>query len=184
MQALRYGLLLLLLAAIGMLDYATGYEASFAVFYLIPVVSAAWLAGRRAGIVFAVLSALFWMLADHFAGHAYSHRLFYYWNGANRLAIGVAAALATAAIRRTLLQQKALIIDLRRAVLSLSELSAHLPHCPICHSFRDDRQYKSEFDRFVGDQSDPRAFGKPCPHCLTTRAEHFRPQPTTEPARH
>ncbi len=180
---IRYATLLLLLATVGTLDYATGYELSFAVFYLIPVAGAGWLIGRGAGIAFAILSAATWMLVDHLGGHTYSHWLFYYWNGCNRLVIGAAAALSAAAIRKTLFEQKSLIIELRRALLTLNEVNAQVPYCPICHSFRDDDFYKSKFDQFIRSQTEPRALGTPCPACLATRAEHFRPDKLAESSR-
>jgi hypothetical protein len=43
-----------LLAAVGLIDYATGWEMSFWFFYLVPVVVATWFAGRRAGLAFCV----------------------------------------------------------------------------------------------------------------------------------
>ena len=168
-----YAVLSLLLLAVGALDYSTGYELSLSVFYLIPVTGAAWLIGRRAGIAFAISAAAIWMLADHFAGHVSSYRLFYYWNGCNRLLIGLAAGLAVARSRDTLAEQQSLIIELRRALLTLNEVSAQTPYCPICHSFRDDEKYRIEFQTFVRDQTEPRALGTPCPECLAKRAEHF-----------
>ncbi|MGW8249153.1 MAG: hypothetical protein ACWGO1_00795, partial [Anaerolineales bacterium] len=47
-----------LIILLGMLDYATGYEISFSLFYLIPVSLAAWFVGRRPGLLISTASAL------------------------------------------------------------------------------------------------------------------------------
>lgn len=81
--ALAGGLLML----IGLLDYFTGYEIGFALFYLFPVMISTWVAGRWAGIVAAVVSALLWLLADFATGHPYYQPLSPFWNATMRLGI-------------------------------------------------------------------------------------------------
>lgn len=56
-----------LLAAIlilGIIDYATGAELAFSIFYLFPVGLAAWYLGWEAGAALSILSALAWYIAD------------------------------------------------------------------------------------------------------------------------
>jgi len=50
--------------ALGVLRYATGPEFAFSILYLVAIMVATWYAGRRAGIVLSMLSALSWLLAD------------------------------------------------------------------------------------------------------------------------
>jgi len=57
----------LLVIGLGIIDYATGPDLSLFIFYLIPVFIATWFTGRWAGVVFSVLSALAWSLADRFS---------------------------------------------------------------------------------------------------------------------
>lgn len=170
----RYASLLLLLSTIGYLDYLTGYEVSFAIFYLLPVLGAAWLIGRRAGLAFAFLAAGTWMLADHADGHIYSHRIFFVWNGINRLAMGVGMALLAGALRKRVDHQKALIMDLRRALLASSELSAQIPYCPICGDLRTDDGYEKELREFLSMHAEPKSLGRACLACAERRAEYFR----------
>jgi hypothetical protein len=58
----------LLLGGLGWLDYVTGYELSFFVFYSVPVGVAAWWAGRWPGIGVALGATLTWLLANYFSG--------------------------------------------------------------------------------------------------------------------
>lgn len=77
--------ILLLIIVIGLIDYATGWEVSFSVFYLLPVMLAAWFSLRWFSLVSAFLGAIAWLLADMTAGHAYSYPLIPYWNASVRL---------------------------------------------------------------------------------------------------
>ncbi len=71
---------LVLLAIVGTIDFATGYELSFSIFYAIPVGLSAWYLGRRFGLLFSILSALVLFLVDAAAGHPYIGTTSPYWN--------------------------------------------------------------------------------------------------------
>lgn len=55
---------LILVGSIGWVDYATGWEWSFFVFYALPIVIVVWRADRRIGFLFASLCALIWWAAQ------------------------------------------------------------------------------------------------------------------------
>ncbi len=67
---------------VGVVDYVTGSEFVFSIFYLIPIGLMAWLVGRRAGIAISVLSALLALAADLLVGADYSLPAVPYWNAA------------------------------------------------------------------------------------------------------
>ncbi len=64
----------------GIMDYLTGNEYSFSLFYLVPISLAAWYANRSMGIFASILGAVMWMIADIFAGGDYRHPIIYFWN--------------------------------------------------------------------------------------------------------
>ena len=76
-----------LLVLIGLLDYLTGYEIGFALFYLFPVMLTTWTAGRLGGITMAAVAAVVWLLTDFAAGHPYQEPLSPIWNATMRLGI-------------------------------------------------------------------------------------------------
>jgi signal transduction histidine kinase len=88
-----------LAACVGLLDYLTGPELSFSIFYLIPVSMIAWLAGRRCGIVMSTTSAVLWLVADLLAGRSYAHPAIPYWNAMVRLGFFLIVTLAVSALR-------------------------------------------------------------------------------------
>ncbi len=75
----------LLVAIVGTIDLATGYELSLSIFYAIPVGIASWYAGKRLGFFVCVISAMTWLAADYASGHQYSHSTIPLWNACVRL---------------------------------------------------------------------------------------------------
>lgn len=71
---------LIFVGGLGVVDYLTGNEYSFSLFYLIPVSLVGWFVGVRAGAVISFLCALVWLAADYAIGEDYSKPLVYFWN--------------------------------------------------------------------------------------------------------
>lgn len=66
--------------AVGVVDYLTGYEILFSVFYLIAVGIGAWNLGKGFGLFVSVLSVAFWIIGDVSAGAHYSSSFVPIWN--------------------------------------------------------------------------------------------------------
>ncbi len=71
---------LVMLALIGAVDYLTGYEILFSVFYLLAVALAAWYLGKGYGALMSVLSVVVWIGGDMAAGAHYATPLVPIWN--------------------------------------------------------------------------------------------------------
>ncbi|MDH5735365.1 MAG: GGDEF domain-containing protein [Gammaproteobacteria bacterium] len=71
---------------IGVLDYLSGSELSFSVFYTMPIMLAAWYGGKKEGFIVAVVSAIIWLCADLASGAHYTMLLAPVWNTLVRLA--------------------------------------------------------------------------------------------------
>ncbi|RKG38447.1 GGDEF domain-containing protein [Acinetobacter rongchengensis] len=99
---LRRVFLLLMITVWGVIDLATGYEYSFAVFYLVPVSIAAWYDNKNMAIFTIILSALTWLYADYGAGHHYSNPIIPYWNACARLGFFSVVAFLLFKIKRSL----------------------------------------------------------------------------------
>jgi signal transduction histidine kinase len=70
------------LAVVGIVDYVTGFEMFFSVFYLFGVGFATWFVGRGFGYFLSVLSVAIWILGDLAAGAHYSNSFIPIWNAA------------------------------------------------------------------------------------------------------
>jgi signal transduction histidine kinase len=69
-------------AVIGLVDYLTGHEISFSVFYLLGVALAVWFIGKWYGVLVSVLSVVVWLLGDIASGARFSSPLIPIWNAA------------------------------------------------------------------------------------------------------
>jgi len=88
-----------LIGAIGILDFLTGYEFAFSLFYVIPISFVTWLLGRQPGITASLASAFVWLGADTASGHPYSHPLIPIWNSIIRFSFFLIVTLLLSALR-------------------------------------------------------------------------------------
>ena len=70
---------------IGFLDDWTGYEISVSIFYLVPVLAAAWRAGWWPSVLVSFAAAVMWSWSDAQAGYAFGHPAIPVWNAFVRL---------------------------------------------------------------------------------------------------
>ncbi len=62
------------------LDYKTGIELDFSVFFMVPILLMSWLLGFKTGLLFALLGETFDVIANILAGKVYSHPAIFYWD--------------------------------------------------------------------------------------------------------
>jgi diguanylate cyclase (GGDEF)-like protein len=77
----------LLLSMVAFLDYITGTEFSFSLFYLLPIILISWAISERLGLVFAILGSCVWIAVDIWSGNSNrtSNLFAYMWNATARL---------------------------------------------------------------------------------------------------
>ena len=85
---------------LGIIDYLTGYELSFSLFYLAPISLIAWYKSKRYGLVISAVSAIVWFLADFLSGSRYSIPSLYVWNTLIRLGFFLVVNLLFSALRK------------------------------------------------------------------------------------
>jgi diguanylate cyclase (GGDEF)-like protein len=96
---LTLGFLLVVLQ--GLINYLAGPNLSFELFYLLTVSLVAWLVGRRAGIVMAVVSALSYSVTEYLFEHLAARPWLPYANAATRLGAFLFVAYFVSALRRS-----------------------------------------------------------------------------------
>jgi predicted signal transduction protein with EAL and GGDEF domain len=89
----------LLVAGIGIIDTVIGYEFSFSLFYLFPIVLVTWFAGRKLGLSISVVAAISWLIANAVAGQSYSNPIVPYWNTVVRFGLFVIVTLLLPALK-------------------------------------------------------------------------------------
>ncbi|MDR3459611.1 MAG: sensor histidine kinase [Verrucomicrobiae bacterium] len=71
---------LAIITVIGWVDYLTGHEISFSVFYLMSVALAVWFVGKGFGVLVSGLSVAVWVVGDFASGARFASPLIPIWN--------------------------------------------------------------------------------------------------------
>jgi len=98
----------ILIGVIGFVDYITGYEFAFSVFYVFPIYLITWLTNQRSGFVASIASTIMWLVADMASGHPYSHPFIPIWNALIRLAFFVIITFLLASLKSAWQREKEL----------------------------------------------------------------------------
>src|SRR5438046_4764745 len=167
-----------ILAMVGLLDYVTGPWLSFALFYVIPVLAAAWWLGRGPALLAGLTAGVAWFEAEAW-GHRGEPTRDLMWNSMSRLVMLIAMAAMVVRIRedrKRLKDVNARLAELltgaeklartdpltglpnRRAFLERlgDELArARRSHSPVCIAYLDVDNFKNLSDKrghFEGDE--------------------------------
>ncbi len=89
-----------LLLGIGYLDYLTESAMTFSLFYLVPVVLAAWHGGKRPGIILSVMAALVHLMAAHVLQAKLYYLVTAVWNSAMLFAFLLVIVVLLAKLQR------------------------------------------------------------------------------------
>jgi signal transduction histidine kinase len=108
---------LAIIVVIGTIDFWSGYEISFSVFYLAAIALATWSLGRGYGWFASVLSVISWLMGDLAAGAKYSNRFVPVWNVAIALVFYLVLVEVLSNLRALHRQLEAKVIE-RTATLT------------------------------------------------------------------
>jgi signal transduction histidine kinase len=97
---------LALVLLLGIVDYVTGAEWAFSLFYLLPIALAAWVAGRTAGILVSIAAAVAWYVAD-VTQRTYPLPGIPLWNAGIRLAFFIIVTWALWALQESRAREQA-----------------------------------------------------------------------------
>lgn len=101
----------------GLLDYITGVELAFSIFYLIPISFVAYHAGKYQGLFIAVLSTIVWLTADVSEAQKYANQAIPYWNAIVRFGFFIIVLYLVNELRSLNLKLEQKVIE-RTAALS------------------------------------------------------------------
>jgi hypothetical protein len=150
---------------LGLIDWKTGYELNFFVFYFIPVSIAAWLFGLGGGVVLSVLSALMWFGADALSGHVYTSSVYAVWNTIIRFVSFLAIGAAVAKMQHALVNERRTASSLRQALSEVKVLESFIPICAQCKKIRNQKGEWEQLESYIGQRTHTQFSHGYCPDC-------------------
>lgn len=140
------------LAIISLLDYLSGYELSFFLFYFVPITLAAWFYGIRAGLAISALATICWYSSYHLSGGVFPSAFVEGWNTTMRLIAFVILAGVVARLSQ-----------------EMKKLQSLLPMCGSCKKIRNDAGYWEQLEDYFRPRARTSFMHCMCPDC----AERF-----------
>lgn len=165
---------LFLLFFVGWLDYTTGPDLGFFVFYFIPLAFGAWYGTGTAlwSLGFSALASGLWFAADNYTGQHYSSPSIGYWNAGARLITFVFVTLMIMRVKHLLDHERQLNEELSRAMAEIKVLSGLLPICASCKKIRDEQDAWHQIEVYIGKRSEATFSHGICPECLVRLYGH------------
>lgn len=150
---------------LGWVDWITGTELNFFVFYFLPVATAAWLLGLGAAVTISILSTTVWFLANDLAGQTFSTHRFAVWNTGIRLVSFLSIGYAIARMRQLLDREQATSTALQKALSEVKVLEAFLPICAQCKKIRDAQGKWQQIESYISQHSNTQFSHGYCLEC-------------------
>jgi K+-sensing histidine kinase KdpD len=150
---------------IGIIDYISGYELNFFVFYFIPVCITAWYLGLVPSVVISIICATIWFLSDYYTGHEYSQNIYAIWNTYIRMMSFFAVGWILARLREILKKEKKTSQDLRQAISEVKVLEGLLPICASCKKIRNDKGEWQRLEAYIEQKTNAEFTHGMCPQC-------------------
>jgi hypothetical protein len=151
--------------ALGVVDWLTGYELNFFVFYFLPVSIGAWFFGFVGAVSFAILSAGIWFGADVLTGHTYTSNVYAVWNTLVRLVSFLAIGWSVSRIKLLLDHEREVTESLRKSLSQIKVLETFLPICAQCKKIRNQQGVWLQLEVHIGQHSDTQFSHGYCPEC-------------------
>ncbi len=146
-------------------DYITGLELEFSAFYILPVLLAAWFAGRRWAVALALANTIAWSAVDQLAGHVHLSTFYAVWEFMDHALVYLLVAAMVGGLRTGITRQRTLNLELSRALEEVGELKGLLPVCAWCHKIRDDQGYWGQLETYIEARTKASFTHGICPDC-------------------
>lgn len=156
----------LALILVGLLDYITGPQFGFFVFYYIPILYAGWFIDKKTVIIYAFAATVIWWIADSLGENIYGSEFFRYWNSFIRLISFLLVGIVFSNSRQQIVIEKQLSGKLSKTLSEIKQLRGLLPICASCKNVRDDKGYWEQIEVYVKDHSDANFSHSICPSCM------------------
>jgi len=150
---------------VGFLDWFTGYELNFFVFYFIPISICAWYLGLGGGIIMSLISAIIWFWVDILTQAPHSSQYYVVWNTLIRLVAFLSIGYSVFKVNTLIASERSLITKLEQSLLEIKTMKAILPICCQCKKIRDKKGNWHQIESYVRDYTNTEFSNGYCPEC-------------------
>ena len=184
---------LIIVLLVGYLDWVTGYEMDFFVFYFLPIAVAAWYLDFGGAVCLSVASATVWYVVDVLTAHVYSSLFYDIWNIMihliSFLIIGWSISQISKLLqneRRLLEKQNALLYneqllsdELRKSISEAKMLESFLPICAECKKIRDENGDWQPLESYIGRHTGTKFSHGLCTDCYQKNLDKLNGGPSS-----
>jgi len=167
---------LVLVVILGVLDWVSGHEVSFSIFYLAPIILVTWFTERQWGYAVASIGALVWLGADIMSGHGFTHPLIPFWNALMRLGFFLIVVTLLARLKLSYEEQTRIARELRESLEKVKVLSGLIPICAWCKNVRNDQGYWQRVEEYITENSQASFTHGICQECKAKELQDLRQQ--------
>ncbi|MEI7946351.1 MAG: hypothetical protein WCJ02_06620 [bacterium] len=150
---------------LGIIDWVSGYELQFFIFYFLPVGIVAWMCNLKRICFVVGLCTLTWFAADWFSGNPYTHIGYAIWNTIIRLVAFLILGYAIFEIKVLLDVERKISADLQKALSEVKTLTGLLPICAGCKKIRNDTGYWQQLEEYIEHHSEASFTHGYCQQC-------------------
>ncbi|MCJ7523604.1 MAG: hypothetical protein MUP71_00075 [Candidatus Aminicenantes bacterium] len=156
---------LLFVLILGWIDWQTGFEFNFFLFYFIPISITAWFLGIESSFFISIMCSLAWAVADKSSGHIYSSSLYFYWNTLIRFISFILTAWSVNRINFLFHSEKNKTADLQKALSEIKILESFLSICSVCKKIRNEDGNWQQMESYISNHTDTKFSHSYCTEC-------------------
>lgn len=158
-------LILFIILIFGFIDWITGYNFNFFVFYFLPVSLAAWVFGPIGAVSVSIFCTIVWFISDFYTGHYYISNWHAVWNTMIRLTSFISIGWTVSKQRSLFDKERDTSQALRKSLSEIKVLETILPICAECKKIRDSDGNWQQIEVYIGQRSNTQFSHGYCPDC-------------------
>ena len=150
---------------LGIIDWLSGYDLNFFVFYFFPIFIAAWYLGAPGSVFLAILCSMVWFGADVLTGHTHPSNIHAVWNTMIRLIAFLSIGWSISSLKQIIDHEKESAEKLRKSLSEIKVLQSFLPICAQCKKIRDEQGIWQQLEVYISEHANTQFSHSYCPDC-------------------
>ena len=164
-QAWVISVSIILTMLIAYIDWATGLDIQFYVFYFIPIAIIGLKCSSKITYFFTFICVVLWTSTEVLSGYQIKGWMLELWNNGVRLMTFFAIAGAVVTARKIFDKERKMFEELRSKTAEIKQLQSFLPICSYCKKIRDDNSQWQPIESYISERVETKFSHGICPDC-------------------